>query len=153
GGATAGGASAGRQPAKATAGQVSGAPWPAVTPPQAPAAPPLAPVRPTAGQPATPSAPAAAGRRPPRPPGHRTAATESGMGAEQAPGRRRSLCTERGTSCSPLWGRLCSGVMSEVTRILSAIEHGDPHAANQLLPLVYDALRQLAAQKLAQEKP
>src|SRR5436190_16622766 len=44
-------------------------------------------------------------------------------------------------------------VMSEVTRILSAIEHGDPHAATQLLPLVYDELRQLAAQKLAQEKP
>jgi RNA polymerase sigma factor (TIGR02999 family) len=43
--------------------------------------------------------------------------------------------------------------MSEVTRILSAIEEGDPHAAEQLLPLVYDELRQLAAQKLAQEKP
>ena len=43
--------------------------------------------------------------------------------------------------------------MSEVTRILSAIEDGDPHAAEQLLPLVYDELRQLAAQKLAQETP
>jgi RNA polymerase sigma factor (TIGR02999 family) len=43
--------------------------------------------------------------------------------------------------------------MSDVTRILSAIEQGDPHAAAQLLPLVYDELRQLAAQKLAQEKP
>ena len=43
--------------------------------------------------------------------------------------------------------------MSEVTRILSAIEEGDPLAAEQLLPLVYDELRQLAAQKLAQEKP
>ena len=43
--------------------------------------------------------------------------------------------------------------MSEVTRILSAIEQGDEHAAEQLLPLVYDELRQLAAQKLAQEKP
>jgi RNA polymerase sigma factor (TIGR02999 family) len=43
--------------------------------------------------------------------------------------------------------------MSEVTRILSAIDQGDPHAAEQLLPLVYDELRQLAAQKLAQEKP
>jgi RNA polymerase sigma factor (TIGR02999 family) len=43
--------------------------------------------------------------------------------------------------------------MSEVTRILSAIEHGDAHAAEQLLPLVYDELRQLAAAKLAQEKP
>jgi RNA polymerase sigma factor (TIGR02999 family) len=43
--------------------------------------------------------------------------------------------------------------MSEATRILSAIEQGDPHAAEQLLPLVYAELRQLAAQKLAQEKP
>jgi len=44
-------------------------------------------------------------------------------------------------------------MMSEVTRILSAVEQGDPHAAEQLLPLVYDELRKLAAQKLAQEKP
>jgi RNA polymerase sigma factor (TIGR02999 family) len=43
--------------------------------------------------------------------------------------------------------------MSEVTRILSAIEQGDPHAADRLLPLVYDELRRLAAQKLAHEKP
>jgi RNA polymerase sigma factor (TIGR02999 family) len=43
--------------------------------------------------------------------------------------------------------------MTDVTHILSAIEQGDPHAAEQLLPLVYDQLRQLAAQKLAQEKP
>jgi RNA polymerase sigma factor (TIGR02999 family) len=43
--------------------------------------------------------------------------------------------------------------MSEVTRILNAIEQGDPHAAEQLLPLVYDQLRKLAAKKLAQEKP
>jgi RNA polymerase sigma factor (TIGR02999 family) len=43
--------------------------------------------------------------------------------------------------------------MTEVTRILSAIEQGDPHAAEQLLPLVYDELRKLAAQKLAQENP
>jgi RNA polymerase sigma factor (TIGR02999 family) len=43
--------------------------------------------------------------------------------------------------------------VNEVTRILSAIEEGDPHAAEQLLPLVYDELRKLAAQKLAQEKP
>ena len=43
--------------------------------------------------------------------------------------------------------------MSEVTRILSAIEQGDGDAADQLLPLVYDELRKLAAQKLAQEKP
>jgi RNA polymerase sigma factor (TIGR02999 family) len=43
--------------------------------------------------------------------------------------------------------------MSEVTQILCAIENGDPHAAEQLLPLVYDELRKLAAQRLAQEKP
>jgi RNA polymerase sigma factor (TIGR02999 family) len=43
--------------------------------------------------------------------------------------------------------------MSQVTRILSAIEQGDPHAAGKLLPLVYDELRKLASQKLAQEKP
>ncbi|MCI0379044.1 MAG: ECF-type sigma factor [Gemmataceae bacterium] len=43
--------------------------------------------------------------------------------------------------------------MSEVTRILSAIEQGDPSAAEQLLPLVYEELRKLAAQRLAQEKP
>jgi tetratricopeptide (TPR) repeat protein len=43
--------------------------------------------------------------------------------------------------------------MADVTHILDAIEHGDPHAAEQLLPLVYDELRQLAAQKLAQEQP
>jgi RNA polymerase sigma factor (TIGR02999 family) len=42
--------------------------------------------------------------------------------------------------------------MSEVTRILDQIQHGDPAAAEQLLPLVYDELRKLAAQKLAQEK-
>src|SRR5688572_3890973 len=43
--------------------------------------------------------------------------------------------------------------MSEVTLILSAIEQGDASAAAQLLPLVYDELRKLAAQRLAQEKP
>ena len=43
--------------------------------------------------------------------------------------------------------------MSDVTHILNAIEQGDPHAAAQLLPLVYDELRRLAAQRLAQEKP
>ena len=41
--------------------------------------------------------------------------------------------------------------MSDVTRILSAIEQGDPQAAAQLLPLVYDELRKLAAARLAQE--
>jgi len=43
--------------------------------------------------------------------------------------------------------------MSEVTRILSAIEEGDAQAADRLLPLVYDELRRLAAQRLAQERP
>jgi RNA polymerase sigma factor (TIGR02999 family) len=43
--------------------------------------------------------------------------------------------------------------MSEVTRILSAMERGDPHAAEQLLPLVYEELRVLAAQRMASEKP
>jgi RNA polymerase sigma factor (TIGR02999 family) len=43
--------------------------------------------------------------------------------------------------------------MTDVTRILSAIEQGDPNAAEHLLPLVYDELRRLAAQKLSQERP
>ena len=43
--------------------------------------------------------------------------------------------------------------MKDVTCILNAIEQGDPHAAGQLLPLVYEELRKLAAQKLSQEKP
>ena len=43
--------------------------------------------------------------------------------------------------------------MTEVTRILHQIHHGDPAAAEQLLPLVYDELRKLAAQRMAQEKP
>jgi RNA polymerase sigma factor (TIGR02999 family) len=43
--------------------------------------------------------------------------------------------------------------MSDVTRILSQLEQGDPTAADQLLPLLYDELRKLAAQKLAQEQP
>ena len=43
--------------------------------------------------------------------------------------------------------------MTEITRILSAMEEGDLHAAEQLLPLVYDELRKLAAHKLAQERP
>src|SRR6516162_1967060 len=49
-------------------------------------------------------------------------------------------------------GRLYSGAMKDVTQVLSAIEQGDPHAAEQLLPLVYDELRRLAAEKLAREK-
>ena len=43
--------------------------------------------------------------------------------------------------------------MNELSQILSAIEQGDPNAADQLLPLVYDELRRLAVRKLAQEAP
>ena len=43
--------------------------------------------------------------------------------------------------------------MDEISQVLNALEKGDPHAAQQLLPLVYDELRKLAAQKLAGEKP
>jgi DNA-directed RNA polymerase specialized sigma24 family protein len=43
--------------------------------------------------------------------------------------------------------------MTDVTRILCAIEQGDSHAAEQLLQLVYDELRKLAARRLSQEKP
>jgi RNA polymerase sigma factor (TIGR02999 family) len=43
--------------------------------------------------------------------------------------------------------------MDAITQVLNAIERGDPHAAGQLLPLVYDELRKLAAARLAQEKP
>ena len=75
------------------------------------------------------------------------------------------------TSRIPLWkyrlwripwlGGITSGTgpylkgtpITDVTRILSAIEQGDPSAAEQLLPLVYDELRKLAAQKMAQEQP
>ena len=49
--------------------------------------------------------------------------------------------------------RLTSELMSEVTQLLSAIEQGDPHAPEQLLPLVDAELRRLAAQKLAYEPP
>ena len=49
--------------------------------------------------------------------------------------------------------RCYSGAMSDVTRILSQIEQGDPSAAEELLPLVYDELRKLAAARLAHEQP
>ncbi len=54
-------------------------------------------------------------------------------------------------ACSP--DVLGSPLAGDVTRVLSAIEHGDGHAARELLPLVYDELRKLAAAKMAQEKP
>lgn len=53
--------------------------------------------------------------------------------------------------CLPACSHLSALPMHEVTHILSAIEQGDPHAAEQLLPLVYDELRKLAATKMAQE--
>jgi hypothetical protein len=55
--------------------------------------------------------------------------------------------------CRPAQRRLHSVLMADVTEILNALAQGDPAAAEQLLPLVYDELRQLAAQKLAHEKP
>jgi RNA polymerase sigma factor (TIGR02999 family) len=60
--------------------------------------------------------------------------------------QRRAYCRQANAA-------IYSFPMSEVTHILSAIEQGDPAAAEQLLPLVYDELRKLAAQRLAQEKP
>jgi len=48
----------------------------------------------------------------------------------------------------PRWGATTIALMSDVTQILSAMEGGDPHAPEQLLPLVYEELRRLAAQKL-----
>jgi RNA polymerase sigma factor (TIGR02999 family) len=57
------------------------------------------------------------------------------------------------TSLRALSPLVIFGVMSDVTRILSAIEQGEPYAAEQLLPLVYDELRKLAAQRLAHEAP
>ena len=48
---------------------------------------------------------------------------------------------------------LSASAMNDVTRILKTIGNGDPSAASQLLPLVYDELRKLAAQRLSQEKP
>ena len=68
--------------------------------------------------------------------------------------RHDAAARARGRGGGPAEARALSGwPMTDVTRILSGIEAGDPHAADQLLPLVYDELRKLAAQKLAQEKP
>src|SRR5262245_47355476 len=65
-------------------------------------------------------------------------------------------CLSHHASTPPETSRFQRGkraTMTEVTRILSAIEQGEPQAAEQLLPLVYDELRKLAAQRLANEKP
>jgi RNA polymerase sigma factor (TIGR02999 family) len=63
------------------------------------------------------------------------------------------VCDEGFLDGSQPFFALSSFVMSDVTHILSAIEAGNPQAAEQLLPLVYEELRKLAAQRLAQEKP
>src|SRR5438067_1762846 len=55
--------------------------------------------------------------------------------------------------CVPAGGPVDSTLMADVTQILNAVSKGDPHAAEQLLPLLYDELRRLAAEKMAQEKP
>src|SRR5262249_44512490 len=55
--------------------------------------------------------------------------------------------------CLPSLRPVDSGFMAKITGILNAIDQGDPHAAEQLLPLVYDELRRLAAEKMAQERP
>src|SRR5262249_10559671 len=55
--------------------------------------------------------------------------------------------------CSAVHARVCSAVMSDVTRLLDAAAAGDSHAAAEILPLVYDELRRLAAGRLAAEKP
>src|SRR5215472_6574697 len=57
------------------------------------------------------------------------------------------------SSLRPVRSAVIFKPMTDITRILSAIEEGDPTAAEQLLPLVYHELRQLAAHRLAQEKP
>ena len=82
---------------------------------------------------------------------------------------RTASAAARGTPDRPDWcggpdrGRLyyaelhsinaLGALVGDVTDILSAIEQGDPHAADQLMPLVYDELRKLAAVNLAHEKP
>src|SRR5262245_35898620 len=59
-----------------------------------------------------------------------------------------------GTSgCQRVQEGLSWSLMDEVNRILSTIEQGDPHGAEQLFPLVYEELRKLAAQRMAREKP
>src|SRR5262245_32787531 len=91
---------------------------------------------------------------------HSAAVSRSQQGPAGAPG---SACRDRpdpATRARDSGGGVPTGPfsrggppVSEVTRILSAIEQGDPSAAEQLLPLVYAELRQLAAQKLAHEQP
>jgi hypothetical protein len=60
-------------------------------------------------------------------------------------------CYHAAGKASP--GRYHLRFMHDVTHLLSALDQGDPHAASQLLPLVYDELRKLAARRMAQEQP
>jgi RNA polymerase sigma factor (TIGR02999 family) len=66
--------------------------------------------------------------------------------------RHKTRLCWNGTRCET-HGQMHDGTMSEVSQLLAAIDQGDVGAANQLLPLVYDELRRLAAQRLAREKP
>src|SRR4051794_23712362 len=59
----------------------------------------------------------------------------------------------RGAPAARATGRAGGGTMDAITQVLHAIEQGDPRAAEQLLPLVYDELRKLAAEKMANERP
>src|SRR5713226_4690203 len=65
--------------------------------------------------------------------------------------RKSSLIFDSGCRCAPSWATLER--VSDVTRILEAAQQGDPTAADQLLPLVYEELRRLAAHKMSNEAP
>src|SRR5213593_421408 len=82
-------------------------------------------------------------------------AIENGAAAllEQKLAAERSLWQWVRAILRSAYAPLPGGTMTKVTRIISAIEQGDPHAAEKLLPLVYAELRKLAARKLAHEKP
>lgn len=75
---------------------------------------------------------------------------ERDYAVDNDPGRAGDA--EQPFSCTHTPGLVSFAPMSDVTRILSAIDEGDPHAAGQLLPLIYDELRRLAAERMAQEK-
>src|SRR4051812_32758397 len=75
------------------------------------------------------------------------------VGPHRATGDRPSRSSDSPSRETSRFGRGKLLSMSDVTHILSAIEQGDPSAAEQLLPLVYDELRKLAAHWLAAEKP
>src|SRR4051794_33291208 len=82
-----------------------------------------------------------------------------GLACQHAPSKRSTIASYHSFAVTEVASgprrrnTMFALVMSEVTRILTAIEQGDPHAAAQLLPLVYDELRRLAAQKLSHEAP